>query len=49
MNLKDQLKIQQMYNKQVSAGKNDIEKRDDVINELKRKLTNVTKKDIIVK
>jgi hypothetical protein len=49
MNIKQQLAIQQMYNKQVNAGKNDLEKRDDVIKDLKRKLQNVTKKDIIVK
>jgi hypothetical protein len=49
MSLKDQIKIQQMYAQKINSGKNDIEKRDDVIKDLKRKLQNVTKQDIIVK
>jgi hypothetical protein len=48
MNLKEQLDIQQMYNKQAFAGKNDIEKRDEVINDLKRQLNNAVKKDIVI-
>lgn len=49
MNLKEQLAMQNMYNKQINSKKNDIEKRDDEIVELKRKLQNATKQDIIVK
>jgi polyhydroxyalkanoate synthesis regulator phasin len=49
MNLKQQLDIQRMYSNQASAGKNDIQKRDEEIENLQRKLKNVTKKDIIVK
>ncbi len=49
MNLKQQLDIQRMYSQQSQSKKNDIEKRDDVIDDLKRKLRNVTKKDIVVK
>lgn len=48
MSLKEQIDIQKLYNKQANAGKNDIQKRDEVIDKLKRQLQNVTKKDIIV-
>lgn len=48
MNLKDQIDIQKLYNKQVNASKNDIEKRDDIIKDLQRKLKSVNKKDIII-
>lgn len=47
--LKEQIEIQKLYNQQARAGMNDIEKRDEVIKDLTRKLQNVTKKDIIVK
>lgn len=47
--LKEQIEIQKLYRKQEHAGKNDIERRDDVIKDLTKKLQNATKKDIIVK
>jgi hypothetical protein len=47
--LKEQIDIQKIYAKQNAAGKNDIQLRDEIIDELKNKLHNVTKKDIIVK
>ncbi len=49
MSLKQQIEIQKLYNKQCQSGKNDIQKRDDVIKDLTRKLQNSNKKDIIVK
>lgn len=49
MNLKEQLEMQSLYSKQASAGKNDIERRDEVIEDLKRQVRNATVKDIVVK
>jgi len=36
--LKAQIDIQRMYDAKINSGKNDIEKRDDVIADLQRKL-----------
>lgn len=48
MNLKDQIDIQKLYNKQVDSAKSDLDRKDDVINDLQRKIKRLTKKDIIV-